>query len=335
MSFRFADPLFLLLLIPLATLGLRALFRARKPASTGLGLPTLQGSRDLPLGLTTRVAPFLFLIKLGAVALLIVGLARPQSGRERTEIQTRGVNIVLALDLSESMRALDFKRDGEVVDRLQAVKGVVGDFILKRDQDRMGMVVFGSNAFTQVPLTRDYDTLTFILDRLRIGAAGPRTAIGDAVGISLKRLKDIPSDSNIIILLTDGESNAGELNWEEAAAVAAAQDVKIYTIGVGSNGQAPFLVDGLLGKQYVYRRVGMDVASLKAIAQITGGLFFKAEDTQGLEAVYDRINTLEKTEVTQEKWVEYKEQYPKAVVAALVLLLLHLLLTQTRFMRIP
>ena len=333
MIYRFADPVFLGLLIPLAALVLLKIKRSRGRAA--LGVPSLEGLEALPASATARITPWLPLMKTLGIALIILALARPQSGQQKTEVITRGVNIVLALDLSESMRALDFERDGQVVDRLEAVKGVVGDFILKREQDRMGMVVFGSNAFTQLPLTRDYDTLAFILDRLRIGAAGPKTAIGDAIGISLKRLEDIPSDTNLIILLTDGESNAGELNWTDAADIAARRGVKIYTIGVGSNGQAPFLVDSLFGKKYVYRRVSMDTRSLEAIARKTGGLFFKAEDTQALEKVYERIDALEKTEVTQEKWVDYQEQYPGFVVAGLALILAHLILTQTRFMRIP
>ena len=334
MSFRFADPAFLLLLLPLIFLGLGRIRRHWAPGGAALGLPSLEGMETLPTSMVARLAPFLDFLKILAIALFILALARPQSGQQKTEIMTRGVNIVLALDLSESMRALDFQREGQVVDRLEAVKGVVGDFILKRDGDRIGMVVFGSNAFTQLPLTRDYDTIAFILDRLRIGAAGPKTAIGDALGIALKRLEDIPSDSNIIILLTDGESNAGELDWESAAAIAAKRGVKVYTIGVGSNGQAPFLVDGLFGKQYVYRRVSMDTQSLETIARKTEGLFFKAEDTQGLAEVYDRIDALEKTEVAQEKWVEYQEQYHGFVLAGLALLMVHLGLTQTRFMRL-
>ena len=337
MIFRFASPWFLLLLIPLIGLGI---FKMKgqmvsRDSSVGLGVPSLKGLSSLPKTPFLMLRPFIPWIKILAIALMVVALARPQSGRQKTEITTRGVNIVLALDLSESMRALDFKLDGEMVDRLQAVKSVVGDFILNRDGDRMGMVVFGSHAFTQLPLTRDYNTITFMLDHLRIGAAGPKTAIGDALGISLKRLEDIPSDSNIIILLTDGESNAGALDWEEAADIAAHRGVKIYTVGVGSNGEAPFLTNGLFGQHYAYRRVSMDENALKTIAQKTGGIFFKAEDTQGLMSIYERIDALEKTEVTQEKWVEYKENYPLFLVLGLILMGTHLFLGGSRFMEVP
>ncbi len=245
------------------------------------------------------------------------------------------MNIILALDLSESMSALDFKKDGKLVTRLEAVKSVVQDFILKREGDRIGMVVFGSNAFTQLPLTRDYNTIAFILDRLEIGAASPRTAIGDAIGISLKRLEDIKSKSNLIILLTDGKSNSGELAWEDAVKIAAGRGVKIHTIGIGTDGEAPFLVDGFLGKLYVYRRVEMDMEALKTIARETRGSFFEAADLESLEKIYAMIDSLEKTKVDVEKWVEYEEMYPWVLAAGMIFLFSYILLSNTRFLRIP
>jgi Ca-activated chloride channel family protein len=282
-----------------------------------------------------RVLKLIPLLKIFALVLLILALARPQWGDKRINVTTEGVNIILALDLSESMRALDFKRDDQIVTRLEAVKTVVRKFILKREGDRIGMVVFGSNAFTQLPLTRDYNTISFILDRLEIGAAGPRTALGDAIGISLKRLKDIRSKSNIIILLTDGKSNSGELAWQDAVKIAALQNVKIYTIAVGTRGEAPFLVDGLFGKRYVYQRVDVDLDALKTIADTTSGSFFEAGDLPSLEQIYEMIDRLEKTEVDVEKWVEYKELYPHLLAAGLLVLLVHIMLTHTRFLRIP
>ena len=248
---------------------------------------------------------------------------------------TEGVNIILALDLSESMRALDFKKDNEIVTRLEAVKIVVRDFILKREGDRIGMVVFGSNAFTQLPLTRDYNTIAFILDRLKIGAAGPMTAIGDAIGISLKRLEDIKSKSNIIILITDGKSNSGELSWQDATKIAVQRKVKIYTIAVGTKGEAPFLVDGLFGKQYVYQKVDVDLDALKTIAKQTQAGFFQAGDLVSLGQIYEMINNLEKTKVDVEKWVEYKELYQGLLALGLILFVMYIVLTNTRFLRVP
>jgi Ca-activated chloride channel family protein len=170
---------------------------------------------------------------------------------------------------------------------------------------------------------------------LRIGAAGPKTAIGDAIGISLKRLEDIQSKSNIIILLTDGKSNSGALSWQDATQIAAQRKVKIYTIGVGTKGEAPFLVDGLFGKRYVYQRVDVDLDALKSIARQTSASFFEAQDIKSLEQIYEMINNLERTKVDVEKWVEYKELYAGLLITGLILLLIYIVLTNTRFLRIP
>jgi Ca-activated chloride channel family protein len=275
------------------------------------------------------------ILKISGLIFLILALARPQFGDKKISVTTEGVNIILALDLSESMRALDFKKDNEIVTRLEAVKGVVLDFIMKREGDRIGMVVFGSNAFTQLPLTRDYNTIAFILERLKIGAAGPNTAIGDAIGISLKRLEDIKSESNIIILLTDGKSNSGELSWQDAVKIAANREVKIYTIGVGQKGKAPFLVSDMFGQRYVYHEVDVDLNALETIAKQTNASFFQAKDLKSLGKIYEMINNLEKTKVDIEKWVEYKELYPWFLVPGLILILFYILLSNTRFLKVP
>ena len=332
--FRFASPLFLLLLF-VVCLGI---FLRRKKKNTDTGTIKVSSLKDLDTlspSFMVMVSKFLPGLKILSLILLIIALARPQFGDKKINVTTQGVNIILAIDLSESMRALDFKKDNEIITRLDAVKIVVKDFIMKREGDRIGMVVFGSNAFTQLPLTRDYNTIAFILDRLKIGAAGPRTAIGDAIGISLKRLQDIESKSNIIILLTDGKSNSGELSWQDAAKIAAQKKVKIYTIGVGTKGEAPFLVDGLFGKQYVYQKVDMDMDALKTIAGQTRAGFFQAGDLAGLGQIYEMINNLEKTKVDVEKWVEYKELYPGFLETGLIFFLMYIVLMNTRFLRVP
>jgi Ca-activated chloride channel family protein len=275
-------------------------------------------------------------IKFTVFALMVVALARPQWGTEKSNVLTEGINIVLALDLSESMAALDFERKGKIVNRLEAVKGVVQAFVAGREGDRIGMVVFGSHAYTQLPLTRDYNTLVSLLDRLEIGAAGKATAIGDAIGISIKRLADIESQSNIIILLTDGQSNAGELSPDTAGEIAAQKGVKIYTIGVGTRGRAPFLVkDSLFGERYVYQQVNIDEETLNNIAQKTGGLYFRAENLEGLENIYETIDRLETTEVEVEIFAEYNEIYPWLLIPALVLLSFYALLRNTRYLSVP
>ncbi|CCK79707.1 VWA domain-containing protein [Desulfobacula toluolica] len=330
--FRFASPLFLCLLLVVAVV---LFLKYRKKNANHIRVSSLDGVHTLPRSFMVRLSSIMPLLKIAALVLLILALARPQWGDKKVNVTTQGVNIILALDLSESMQALDFKKNKKIVTRLEAVKGVVRDFVLKREGDRIGMVVFGSNAFTQLPLTRDYNTIAFILDRLNIGAAGPMTAIGDAIGISLKRLEDIQSKSNIIILLTDGKSNSGELSWQDATRIAAQRKVKIYTIGVGTKGEAPFLVDGMFGKRYVYQKVDVDLDALKTIAEQTSGSFFEAGDLTALEQIYEMINTLEKTKVDVEKWVEYKELYQGLLATGLILLLIYIILANTRFLRIP
>ncbi|MCD4720878.1 MAG: VWA domain-containing protein [Desulfobacula sp.] len=334
--FRFASPLFLLLLFVLVFVWF---LRLRKKSANHIKVSSLKGVEPLSYSFMVRLSKLVPILKTISLILLILALARPQWGDQKINVTTEGVNIILAVDLSESMRALDFsldfKGDKKIITRLAAVKIVVRDFIMKREGDRIGMVVFGSNAFTQLPLTRDYNTIAFILDRLKIGAAGPKTAIGDAIGISLKRLEDIQSKSNIIILMTDGKSNSGELSWQDATKIAALRKVKIYTIGVGTKGEAPFLVDGLFGKRYVYQKVDVDLDALKTIAEQTQADFFEAKDLNSLGRIYEMINNLEKTKVDVEKWVEYKELYPGVLVTGLILLLIYIILSNTRFLRIP
>lgn len=276
------------------------------------------------------------ILKYAALSLMIIAMARPQWGTQQIDISTEGINIVLTTDLSGSMAALDFKLKGKIVNRLEAVKSVVSDFIAKRTSDRIALVVFGTNAYTQLPLTRDYNTIASILERLQIGAAGDNTAIGDAIGISLKRLEDVKSKSNIIILLTDGQSNTGELSPENAADIAVQKKVKIYTIGVGTRGEAPFLIrHPVFGERYVYQKVDMDEKTLKTIADKTGGLYFRAEDSEGLKKIYDTIDRLEKTEAKMKSFAEYKELYPYFLFPAFVLLGLWIILVNTRFLKVP
>ncbi len=331
--FRFASPYFFLLL---AILPILMYYRTRRQIRPGMGMSSLTSVRHIspsPFLVIQRILPIL---KYVALCLMIIAMARPQSGTKKENILTEGINIALAVDLSESMAALDFKRKGKIVNRLEAVKGVVQDFISKRSGDRIGMVVFGSNAYTQLPLTRDYNTIASVLDRLKIGAAGKSTAIGDAIGISLRRLEDIKSQSNVIILLTDGQSNAGELSPDTAAEVAVQKKVKIYTIGVGTRGKAPFLIrDPVFGERYVYQRVDIDEDTLKAIADKTGGLYFRAENIEGLQEIYDTIGKLEKTEVKVKTFAEYSELYSYFLIPAFILLGLWVLLSNTRFLRIP
>lgn len=330
--FRFATPYAFLLFV---TIPLIIWYRRRHSAvaMAHSGLLPLGGISPSPGIIFFKALPLFFYLVL---ILLVTALARPQWGTQRTLVNSEGINIVLAVDLSESMQALDFEVGGQRVNRLQAVKGVVKDFISQRNGDRIGLVVFGSQAYTQLPLTRDYQTISDILDRLEIGAAGRTTAIGDALGISLKRLEDIKSRSNVIILLSDGRSNSGELEPGTAADIARTKGVKVYTIGIGSKGRVPFIFDDpIFGKRQIYQQVDLDETTLKEIADKTGGLYFRAKDTAGLKKIYSTIDTMEKNKVKVESFAEYNELYLYFLIPAFFMLVIWILLRNTRFLAIP
>jgi Ca-activated chloride channel family protein len=265
----------------------------------------------------------------------VLTLARPQSGETAVAIKSSGVDIILAIDTSGSMQALDFQQDGQRVDRLTAVKKVVKEFIKGRGHDRLGMVVFGEEAFTQCPLTLDYGILLSFLDRLSIGMAGDATAIGSAIAISTKRLKDLKAQSKIVILLTDGRNNAGRISPEVATDAAAALGIRIYTIGAGTHGKAPFKIDTLFGPKYVYREVDIDEESLQKIAQKTGGQYFRATDSDSLAQIYKHIDALEKSEVELKEYSEYHEHFLWFLLPALLGLLGNIVLSQTVLKRFP
>lgn len=330
--FRLETPYALLLLISIPLL---FWYRSRHRVNAMAGTDVHRFANLPPSGamIAVRLLPALYYL---ALVLIVAALARPQWGTERTPETTSGINIILAVDLSESMAAMDFHLRGKVVNRLAAVKSVVGDFITRRDGDRIGMVVFGSQAYTQMPLTRDYQTIETVLAQLEIGAAGRSTAIGDAIGISVKRLADIESRSNVIILLTDGRSNSGEMKPDTAAAIARQKDIKIYAVGVGSKGRAPFPVnDPIFGQRYVYQQVDLDETTLRRIADDTGGLYFRAKDLEGLQKIYDTIDAMEKSDVEAQSFAEYNELYLYLLVPAFVLLCLWVLLKNTVLIRVP
>ncbi len=277
-------------------------------------------------------------LRLVTVALLMLAMARPQTGRTQTQVRTEGIDIVLAIDTSGSMQALDLDAERRIADRrnrLEVVKGVVDAFVKKRDNDQIGLVVFGAEAFTQCPLTLDHGIVATFMDRLEIGMAGDATAIGSAIGTAVKRLKDSEAKSKVVILLTDGRSNAGALSPAKAAEVAATFGIKIYTIGAGSRGEAPFIVDSFFGKQVVYQDVEIDEETLEKIAGLTGGKYFRAEDEEALGKIYDEIDQLEKTEITMSSYMEYNERFRWFVIPAVALLLLEVVLLGTRFRKLP
>ncbi|WP_462323785.1 VWA domain-containing protein [Desulfoplanes sp.] len=331
--FRFEHPLFLLTFLLLAAV---IVYRSRAGREPVLGVADAPSFSALPKPWTIRLYPLFAAIRYLVAGLLILALAGPQWGNTVTTRTSEGINIVLAVDLSGSMAALDFTERDERVNRLRAVKNVVGDFIQERDGDRIGLVVFGSEAYTQVPLTTDYPTITKVLERVEIGSAGQQTAVGDALGISLKRLQDIPGKTGIVILLTDGRSNAGALSPEDATRIASQEGVKVYTIGVGGTEPAPFIVgDPLFGQRVVYQRVDIDEPMLQTIAKDTSGRYFRANDTDSLANIYATIDKLEKNKVKTKTFGRYKNLYPWFVGPALTLLALWILLSQTRLIRLP
>ena len=270
-----------------------------------------------------------------AITLFIVAFARPQEGRKKTEILSEGVDIILAIDTSGSMQALDFKKNDESVTRLSVVKDVVAQFIDSRETDRMGMVVFGGEAFTQCPLTLDQDILYSFLDKLKIGMAGDATAIGSAIGISVKRLKDLKSKSKVIILLTDGRNNAGKITPLQAAEFAKTFGIKIYTVGVGTRGKAPFMVDSIFGKRLIYQDVDIDEDTLNKISEMTDAKYFRATDMESLKDIYEQIDKLEKSEIRVLDHSEYSELFHYFLIPGLLLLLTEIIISNSVLRRIP
>ncbi len=275
------------------------------------------------------------LLRLIALILLVVAVARPQWGNKYTEINSEGIDIILALDTSGSMRALDLTLDGDEANRLEVIKSVVTQFIDGRSYDRIGMVVFGSEAYTQCPLTLDYDILKGYLDLIEIGIVGEETAIGNALATSVKRLSQSKAKSKVIILLTDGQNTAGKISPLNAAELAKDNKIKVYSIAVGRDGRVPFPQKTMFGWRKVHMQLEVDEETLKEIAKITEGRFFKASSTETLKEVYRTIDEMEKTEVKINEFAEYKEMFVSFLIPAIILLLAAWLLQRTVFLRIP
>jgi len=338
---HFATPaaLLLVLLVPLVWLtreGTPMMLKRREKTAALLFSTPASLANLSELGRTAERALALNILRTLCLVLVIIALARPQSVGSIAESEELGRDILLTLDLSGSMRALDFQLDGHRVDRLQALKSVVKDFIAERKGDRMGLVIFGSEVFTQCPLTTDISILQEFVSGLEIGMVGDGTAIGDALAVSVKRLKDIPGESRVIVLVTDGLKTAGTLEPEAGAKIAKQFGVKVYTIGIGGNKPAPFPAKGIFGEQRLtYLPVELDEKTLKAIAEQTGGKYFRAQETASLKEVYKEISMLEQRVDKGFQTISYKEHFLAFVTLALVCFLLHELLARTRYEVIP
>ena len=272
-----------------------------------------------------------FALRAAAFALLVVALARPQDVEQNVRTNTEGIDIMLAIDVSGSMLARDFKPD-----RITAAKEVAGSFIADRYGDRIGLVAFAGEAFTQSPLTTDQSTLQTLLARIRSGLIEDGTAIGNGLATAINRLQESEAKSKVIILLTDGVNNRGEIAPLTAAEIAKAQGIRVYTIGVGTEGMAPYPAIDMFGNiTFVNQKVEIDEKTLTAISDMTGGKYFRATDKAKLKAIYDEINQLEKSKVEVTEHVSYHELYLAWVLAALGLLLAEFLLANLVLKRIP
>lgn len=330
--FKFASPLFFILLIFLPFIHWLA---TRLTSESAIGFSSLKLFGGIERSWRERFGFFPKVCRMLALVLLVFGLARPQWGTETTEVTSESVDILLTIDTSGSMKALDFKVADKEVNRLDVVKKVVDEFIAKRPYDRLGMVIFGEKAYTQCPLTNDGDALRMFLQWVRIGIVGDGTAIGNALATSVKRLKDNKTKSKIIILLTDGRSNAGEITPLAAAEIAKEYMIKVYTIGVGSDQPVPYPEETPFGVRRIMAHLEMDNETLKQIAEITGGEFYPATDTEELKQIYAKIDALEKTEVTIKKYYRANELFSYFVVPALFWLLLEFVFSQLIFIKIP
>lgn len=332
--FQFSSPLAFLLL-PVAIF--LFLFELKKKTFLQFPFNAKALIRDKKISWRLRFEFLPAFLKFLSLILIIIALARPQLGNQFTEVTSEGVDMILTLDTSESMRALDMELNGLQADRLAVVKSVVAEFIKGRKYDRIGMVVFGEEAYTQCPLTLDYDILFGYLDLIEIGIAGDATALGDALAVSVKRLLKSKAKSRVVVLLTDGESNAGDVSPEIASEFAKESGIKVYTIAVGTQGgRVPFPVKNSFGLTRIqYVQLDVDEEVLKKIAETTNAKFFSADSTETLQKIYAEIDQLEKTEVKINQFTEFEEYYPYFLGTALICLLASWLLKNLVFRRVP
>lgn len=309
------DPWYLCLAIVPPVL---AWWRYRRTGEPAMPFPALAGCDGLRPSLRSRLRWLLPALRVAALTLSVIALARPQQGLQRIYDRQKAIDIVLTLDVSPSMRLADFVSNGRRLQRVEVVKSVVEQFISERPSDRLGMVVFAKSPYTVAPLTWDHDWLRARLGDISAGMVGDGTGIGGALSTALNRLRDSEARSRIVILLTDGANNINTITPEMAIAIAKALKVKVYTIGAGS--QAAGEIDEDL---------------LQKIARETGGRYYRATDAGTLRAVYDQINRLEKTEIEMPRYQQYVDLYPYFVLPALLLLLLEFVLGRTYLRRLP
>lgn len=335
MTYRFESPAFLLLLIPVALLVVKSVVLRHRSLPSAVRFADTSMVSALKPSWRVRYRPLLPALRYLTLALAIVALARPQTGEGREIVRGQGIDIALALDISGSMASLDF----EPANRLEAAKQVITQFVDEREFDRIGLVVFASEAFNQSPLTTDHEVLKRMLDQVELATdlgIQDGTAIGLGIANATNLLATSEAVSKVVILLTDGVNNSGQIDPMTAANAAAALDVKVYTIGAARQGEVPVPMRDIFGmEQIVYQNSVLDEEALQRIADTTGGLYFRAEDTSGLRQIYDQINQLEQSEIEVTNYTQYQELAGFLLAPTLGFLVIEMLLRQTFFRKIP
>ena len=324
-NIEFANPKLLWLLLLVPALILWYILR-HKEQEASVNFSDLKGMVKLPKTWKAYLRHLLFALKMAALALLIVALARPQSSSTNSTSNIEGIDIVMAMDVSGSMLARDLKPD-----RLTAAKNVASDFVKDRPGDRMGLVIFSGESFTQVPLTTDHGVMLNMLAEMKNGLIDDGTAIGDGLATAISRLKDSEAISKVIILLTDGMNNAGSVDPYTAAEIAKLYGIRVYTIGVGTYGTAPYPVQTMFGTQMQQVKVEIDEKLLNTIANSTGGKYFRANNNQKLDEIYQEIDKLERSKIEVTEFRRLHEEFYPLAAWALALLLLEFLLRKTIF----
>ncbi|HIE10530.1 MAG TPA: VWA domain-containing protein [Kiritimatiellae bacterium] len=330
---RLADPvwLFAILLVPVLVW-----FRYRRGHSAAVFYSSSRDLVDLPGSLRIRLHLLLPFVYTAALLSVIVAASRPQKALGTRIIPSRAIDIALVMDISTSMRAEDMGDEGERLSRIEAARRVAKDFIRRRPHDRIALIAFAAMPYTMAPLTLDHDWLITRLEELRTGMIEDATAIGDALGSALNRLRSSKAKSRLVVLLTDGVNNAGILDPLLAAELAGSLGIKVYTVGVGTRGWAPYPVRDTWGKlRYVPQRVEIDENLLRDIAVTTGGRYFRAADIRTMRQAYAEIDRLEKTELKVKYYTRYEELFPWALLAAVLLLAAEKILALTVAVRIP
>lgn len=325
--FKYPGMFWLLLIIPVITYFYFFNLKKKEPK---VPFPGLSEYSTIPISFKERLIHLPFFLRMIALVFIIFALARPQDFSNSKQINAEGIDIALVLDVSGSMMAMDLQPN-----RLEAAKDVLANFISKRVSDKIGLVVFSREALTQCPMTMDYPVLKNLLGSIKNGIIADGTAIGNAIANGINRLKDSPTKSRVMILLTDGVNNAGEVDPETASQIAADYNIKIYTVGVGTRGEAPIPVDTYMGRRTVMAPVEIDEALLKRISSMTGGKYFRATDNRTLSDIYNEIDGLEKSKIEISSFTSAAEMFPPFLLISLLFLIVEFLLSRLYLVKLP